>query len=291
MYFRILIRRLPRFRVLHVVYPVGISPLAWPLLMVLAGKFFGLKVVLDYPGPLTLSRLRGKSLLVQKFWHLSDRVLVPSRYQQQLVNMLGGRASCVHHPAVCGRISPRTIDRVQPKLLVVADLEEENNIACLIRAYKLVKQKYPRTELAVIGSGSQRTGLERLLGADTRSGVTFVSRGDRPERHRWFAACDLYVNCSTVDCLTGATLEAMAHGLPVLTTPLGSDLTAFRDHDNIISFSYNNHGALADRIIELVEEPGLVQSLSRRARETAQLLERQMAPLQCRDLYRSLTAD
>ncbi|UCC45019.1 MAG: glycosyltransferase family 4 protein, partial [Candidatus Zixiibacteriota bacterium] len=273
-FIRNLVRRLSGINILHVVHPAHMSGRSWPVVLVMVGRFFGRKVILDYSGPLVLSRLAGKSALVQKIWRLCDLILVPSKYQEQLINMLGGRAYYRHPPVLPSKIASRVIDRVQPRLLVVSDLEREHNVACAVRAFKLVKQKYPRTELIIVGSGQQRGALEDLVGRERTAGVSFTGELSEENRRRQFENSDIFINCSMVDYLSGATLEALAYGLPVLTTPLGGGLGLFRDRDNIVQLSYSNSVALAERIIELVEDPRLVERLSRRSRETALALER-----------------
>lgn len=288
-YIRSLVRRLSRATILHLVHPSHVSGRGWPILLILIGRFFGRKVILDYASPLTLSRLAGRSILVRKIWRLCDLVLVPSKYQEQLVDMLGGKARYQNPRFIPSEVTARVVTKIQPRLVVAADLEPEHNVASAVRAYKLVKQKYPRTEMVIVGSGSQRRALEHLAGGEKGVGVSFAGELGRTERRRLFETSEVYVNCSMVNFLSGATLEALAHGLPVLTTPLGGGLGMFRDHDNVIQLSYSNSVALAERIIELVEDSKLVERLSKRSRETALALEQDISGHIAQELYRELS--
>ena len=104
-----------------------------------------------------------------------------------------------------------------------------------------------------------------------------------------FNRSELYVNCSTIDYLSTETVEAMAHGLPVLTTPVSGTGEPLRSRENMILLSYNDQVGLADRIIELVEDPQLTEKLSRNARLAAQKLDLDSAREDWSRLYRRLS--
>ena len=269
LYIRRLVNSLPGFDVVHLFHVTGTSFVLEVLPVILLARFFGKRVILEYPDPIPLSRLGARSLFVPKVWRLCHEVVVPSRYQQQVVNMFGGRGRYVQPYSDTGRIKARVVANVQPKIVVVAPLEKESNIPAVIRACRLVKQKYPRTELVVIGDGVLRAPLEHLAEAELIGSVEFVGDLDQPERHRLFESCDIYVNCSSIDHLSAAIAEAFAFGLPVLSTPIAGANAGLRDRENIIHLRFGDHISLADRIIELVEDSALTEKLSRNGVETA----------------------
>ena len=52
---------------------------------------------------------------------------------------------------------------VRPKLLVTRSLEEIYNVGCVIRAFKKVHDYFPESSLGIVGDGSQRQALEKLV--------------------------------------------------------------------------------------------------------------------------------
>jgi glycosyltransferase involved in cell wall biosynthesis len=161
---------------------------------------------------------------------------------------------------------PRKIDSVQPKLVVARSLEKRNNIACVIEAFALVKQKYPRAEMVIAGDGSQREELERLAAREKLNGVTFAGGVSHHELSRHFAEDDVYVNASSIDGLPISLLEALAVGLSVVTTGAGGIPGIINDGINGLIVRPNDPSGLADGIIRLVESPELVQELSEQAK-------------------------
>jgi glycosyltransferase involved in cell wall biosynthesis len=161
---------------------------------------------------------------------------------------------------------PRKIDSVQPKLVVARSLEKRNNVACAIEAFALVKQKYPRAEMTITGDGSQCEELQRLATREKLNGVTFTGGVSHHELSRYFAEADVYVNASSIDGLPTSLLEALAVGLPVVTTGAGGIPGVINDSINGLIVRPNDPSGLADRIIRLVESPELVQQLSEQAK-------------------------
>lgn len=287
-YLRKMIAWVSRYRVVHVFCGYRESLISFVIPAVLIGRFFGKKVVLDYRSPLGLYRRVGRSRLLARLWRICDSVVVPSVYLQQLVNSLGGRAFYQQPLLHMESIKPRVLSRLQPHLVVCADLEREHNIACAIRAFELVKRKYPRTELSIVGRGRQRRGLESFVSGRKLNGVHFIDGSGYRERQDVIASADVYVNCSSVDFLSAATIEAFAFGLPVVSTPCGGGGDVWRDHRDILRVDFNHHAGLADRIIELIEDPTLTEKLSRRSVEIAERLIKSADSGGYSTLYRDL---
>ncbi|MEW6411673.1 MAG: glycosyltransferase family 4 protein [Candidatus Zixiibacteriota bacterium] len=287
-YLRKIVARVSRFRVLHVFCGYGESLVLFLVPVILIGRFFGKQVILDYQSPVGLYRRIGRSRLLPRLWRVCDRVVVPSVYLQQLVNSFGGRAFYQQPLLHVGNIVPRVVSRVQPHLAVCTDLEREHNVACAIRAFELVKRKYPRTELTIVGVGRQRRGLESFVLGRKLNGVHFVDGSGYRERQKVLASADVYVNCSSVDFLSAATIEAFASGLPVVSTPCGGGGDVWRDRRDIMRVDFNHHTGVADRIIELVEDPALTEMLSRRSVEIADRLIQKAGEGGYSSLYRDL---
>jgi glycosyltransferase involved in cell wall biosynthesis len=269
-FLRFLSRRLAACNILHIVFLPGISFVRLILPAVVLARFFGKRVIVDYRSPLLLNRFAVWGIFLKTFWRLCDRVLVPSAFHGQLIRSLGGRSEYIRLSLNLSTISPRQIGRLQPRVVLAADLEEENNTICAIRAYKLVKQKYPRAEMTIVGTGSQLAVLERTVEKERIPGVTFAGSVTREQRREAIGNSEVYVNCSSMDYLPMAVVEAFAFGLPVLTTPVSAETGAVRDGDNALLYKYGDHVGLAERIIALIEDQGLAERLARSARRTAE---------------------
>ena len=97
-------------------------------------------------------------------------------------------------------------------------LRPEKNLELLLRGFALANIANAR--LALIGDGPCRSGLQRLaaeLGIGGR--VIFAGRADQPALS--LPALDVFAMSSSTEQMSNAMLEAMATGLPVVTTNVG----------------------------------------------------------------------
>ena len=106
-------------------------------------------------------------------------------------------------------------------VLAVGRLHEQKRYDRLLEAFAAIRARVPPARLAIVGTGSLREELEgraRALGlADRAHWAGF--RSDMPEV---FAAADLFVLASDDEGLPMVAIEAMASGLPVVATEVGS---------------------------------------------------------------------
>ena len=131
-------------------------------------------------------------------------------------------------------------------------LEPHANPALVLRAFRIVKQKYPRAELVMAGDGSQRDELDELVEDERINGVTFPGAVPHHEMVKHYSEADLYINGSFRADIPVSLFEARACGLPVIS--LGH-------HEKHLQCEIKNHIDLADVIILLVERPDLVKRL------------------------------
>lgn len=129
--------------------------------------------------------------------------------------------------------------------------DENKNQAALIRCFAKLHEKHPDTKLLLLGDGDQHQKLialtEQLGVADA---VTFT--GNVANTEDYYAVSDLYVQCSHREAMPLSVLEAMATGLPIVSTDVGG----LRDvvQDNGILVPDNDEDALYGAIEKIYEQ-------------------------------------
>lgn len=150
-----------------------------------------------------------------------------------------------------------------PLVLAVARLYQEKGIQHALRAWPKVLARHPHAVLAIVGDGPYRAELESLsaslrLGA----GVRFLGSLPLDALPAHYAACDLFVNPTVrINGYDLTILQAMAHAKPVVVSNIGSVPTAVRDDREGLLAPPGDPSALADRIVAVLDDPGLASRL------------------------------
>ncbi len=109
-----------------------------------------------------------------------------------------------------------------PIVGTAARLDEIKNIPMMLRAFRLVLEAIPDARLLVAGRGPQEAELKNLA-AELRisNAVMFLGlRYDLPEIYRLF---DIFLLSSHTEGISITLLEAMASGIPTVTTAVGGN--------------------------------------------------------------------
>lgn len=114
---------------------------------------------------------------------------------------------------------------IQPKakmLLSAGNLAPVKGHAYLIKAMKNVIEKQPQSILYIIGEGSLKKKLQRLINKeDLADKVHLVGRKPHKEIAKWMNAADLFVLPSSKESFGVVQIEALACGTPVVATRNG----------------------------------------------------------------------
>jgi len=175
-YIRNLIRTIPRYDVLHVFSASYFSFLIAPTPAVLVGKYFRKKVILNYHSGEAddhLSRSRG---VIKRVLRFVDIIAVPSLYLQQVFSKFGIESEVVHNVVDERVFKFRKREKYHPRYIVTRNLELIYNIGCIIRAFRLIQNKFPDAMLTILGYGSQEEHLKSLVRALKLEKVTFAGQ-------------------------------------------------------------------------------------------------------------------
>ena len=140
----------------------------------------------------------------------------------------------------------------------------------LIEAWLRFSAVWRNARLLLIGSGQDHEEFSRLLASRGASGVTWHSAyvTDRPLMRRWLSASDAYVITSRVEGMPVAPLEAMACGLPVVSTRAKGlpDIFADGERSGGILVRCDDAEGVACALERLAASAGLRETLGRAAR-------------------------
>jgi glycosyltransferase involved in cell wall biosynthesis len=158
-----------------------------------------------------------------------------------------------------------------PLVGIVAALRPEKNHGMFLASAREVLRRVPEAHFFIAGDGPQRPAIEKVrreLGLGDRV-LVLGSRNDVPDL---FRAADVAVlsSLSVVETLPVTLLEAAACGVPVVATRVGSVQDVVADGETGWLVPSGDTAALADRLAQLLSDPGLRERMGVAARRRAE---------------------
>ncbi len=156
-------------------------------------------------------------------------------------------------------------------LLYVGRLAPNKGLFTIVDALARLRQTRPQTTLAIRGDGPLRAALQgRITGLGLAGAVTWIPRLDETAQ-----LADLYRTARALVCASSAeggprvTVEALACGTPVITTPVGVMRELVEDGVNGLIFDGDAAG-LAAQAARLLADEALQQRLGEAGRASVQ---------------------
>jgi len=101
------------------------------------------------------------------------------------------------------------------RLLFVGRLSAQKNVAELLKALRMTKRK---VHLDVIGDGSERETIKKIISERAQTNVTLHGRLDRQDVMKFYETCDALIMPSLYEAQPLVLLEAMAARIPIIGT-------------------------------------------------------------------------
>lgn len=156
---------------------------------------------------------------------------------------------------------------------------------------RLVKDRWPDAVFLIAGDGELRAELEALTDTlDLRDSVRFL--GWQRDLPRIYAATDVFLLTSRNEGTPVALIEALAAGVPAVSTDVGGVRDVINEADLSIRVPSGEAGALADAVGALLDRPDLRRQMGERGRQS--VLDRYSLDRLTGDiagLYRALLRD
>ena len=143
----------------------------------------------------------------------------------------------------------------------------------LTRAFEQIHSEHPDVELTCVGTGAEERVVSNDFAAHVRSAVRVIPRVTRAELARELTRADLFLFPSLSEGFSGALLEAVASGLPVVTTPSGAAPDLLTDGRSAVFVPAADAAALAGAVGPLLDDCDRRSRLGASAQEVARKYE------------------
>jgi len=166
---------------------------------------------------------------------------------------------------------PRSTGAEKTSILYTGRLSWNKGLFDLIFSAKYILQKHPDVSFVLTGRGPIETHLKQLV---TKMGMhksfSFVGFVDMQSLVKYYQNATLFVLPSYYEGLPTNLLEAMACGVPVITTAAGGIPEVVVNGENGLIVPVKNPYAIGMAVLTLLEDEDMRLRLSRAARETVE---------------------
>ncbi len=115
--------------------------------------------------------------------------------------------------------------------------------------------------LYILGDGPDRFRLEKKA-LELKAPVTFLGKTDHATVLQYLASAKVFALNTSYEGFSHLLLEAMAMGVPIVTTPVGGNTELITDGKNGLFIPQGDVPALAATLNKVIQEEGLAQRLS-----------------------------
>ncbi len=160
--------------------------------------------------------------------------------------------------------------QVRPRLLWVRSFEVTYNPAMAIRVLALLKKQYPEAVLCMVGpdkDGSLEQCRQLAMDLDAKEQVTFTGRLSKTDWHQLAQNYDIFINTTNADNTPVSVIEAMALGLPVVSTNVGGIPYLLEQEKTGLMVAPGDTEGMCEAIVRLIESPELCATLSQNGRQ------------------------
>lgn len=160
---------------------------------------------------------------------------------------------------------------LQPKLLWVRGFDAIYNPKMAIDVLNLLQEKFPEAQLCMVGpdrDGSMESCKKYAL--EKKVEVQFTGRLPKTEWIALAAAYDIFINTTHFDNTPVSVMEAMALGLPVVTTDVGGIPFLLKHNQEALLVADNDVVGMVNAIVSLLENPQVTEGIVRKARIKAE---------------------
>jgi len=128
------------------------------------------------------------------------------------------------------------------------------NIECLIKAISITTKKHENSRFIIKGKGPLERNIKKLAKTlHVEQYMRFTNPVPYEEMPQYLAAANIYVSTSFIDSTSVSLLEAMACGLPPITTDIPGNREWIKNETNGLLYPSKDPKALAEKITQLIE--------------------------------------
>ena len=247
------------------VHLMANSGLAWHLFAAPAIWVAALRRVpalVNYRGGEAAPFLARRAALVRFTLRRAAALVVPSGFLRDVFAHYAIAAEIVPNAVDLSAFHPAASRPVELHVVVTRNLERIYDVATAIRALAIVRVDEPGASMTIAGSGPERDALgvlARELGV--ADAVRFSGRLEHAKLPDLYREASVALNPSTVDNTPNSLLEALASGVPIVSTSVGGVPYLVAHEKTALLVPPADPAAMAQAVLRLHRDRALAECL------------------------------
>lgn len=262
------LRKLRSADVVHIASASYWSFLLAPLPAIVAARRWGKPILLNYHSGEADDHLANWGSLVHPWLKMVDKIVVPSVFLRDVFARHGYEAEVIHNVIDTTQFRYRERQPLLPEFLSVRNFEPHYGVEYTLIAFGMIQTVFPAASLTVAGVGPQEAELKHLAQALSLRNVRFIGGVDPASMPDLYDSHSVFLNSSFVDNQPLSVLEAMASGMPVVSTPIGDIPNMVQDGESATLVPAGDPYAMAKAATLLLEQPERAALMAKRAKES-----------------------
>lgn len=257
-----------KFDVLHVHGSSGWGGFFPVIVGMIVGSLWGKKRIVTFHGGNAEKFLSKYPKQTKFFLNKANTIIVLSGYLENVFQKHGFETEVIPNVVNPPEIKFGKKTALRPRFISIRYLNSVYNVECIIRAFKIVCNKFPNAALNILGDGEQKQKLERLVKEENIKGVRFSGRVSNMEVYGHMKNADILLSAPLIDNMPVSILEAFSAGLIVISSNVGGVPFMIKDGENGYLFESNNHTELAEKMMLAIEFPEKSQDMIKKGKES-----------------------
>ena len=216
--------------------------------------------------------------LIKKIWKDASEVIANSQGLKDLALKSNPKQkiNIICNGVDTQEFKPDDFSKEKDKIVITpgaSRITSRKGLKYLIEAIATLSKKYPNILLEIIGSGDEKDKLEELafnLGITNK--VNFVGAVSHKDTLKYYQKANIFVLPSLNEGMSNTMLEALACGLPIISTKTGGSGELVQENQNGCYIKMKDSLDIVEKIEKIINNPELMEKMSKKSIEIAQSL-------------------
>ena len=232
-------------------------------------RIFRIKYIPILHGGNLPSRLEHNKYLCNLLFSNSYKNIAPSNYLKSAFDNKGFKTVFIPNIVEIENYQFKKREKMSPRLFWVRAFKEIYNPTLAVKVLHKLKRKYPEASLCMVGpfvDNSYNECLKLVKELNLESSIEFTNVLLKEDWHKKSEDFDIFINTTNFDNTPVSVMEAMALGLPVVSTNVGGIPFLVEDKKDGLLVDKENEEQLTNSIISILNNEFPDLSINARAK-------------------------